>query len=298
MPPPAKKGKPSLMRWVSEKPYMHRGLLLFAMQDEGSCRHAAAILGRSQSVVARAMGVNKRTVQRWATTRDWWTRIRHHGADAQKFAIELYQRLYMEEFGDSDIPVVGQHISLPLNQPALSEDSREEVARLVRALTPDAPGEDVQRIAEEARQKARKEKLGRNETLTGTALVGVEAIRQGLRAATDPAFAKENSHIQPLHPRVADLQPLAKLLADLDEARERLQNPEIVQAGAGTVVDSVRLRIAKETGGDQLQAILADCHEILAIGAQLQQPQRSFQELEAHRQTEAQGQPGKESADG
>lgn len=277
-------GPDKLDKWVGETEEQHRALLLLAMQDPGSNPRAGGHCnGRNLSLVIPAVSPSRTTVRRWVDRYRWADRIEGHGTDAQAYAIELYRGLYMRDFGEKDLPHVGAVVSLPMTTVTESGQEsavQEEAHRIVRKLLPPDPEPEVQGKVQRAVDAQRDRVLARNKVIAGLAESSLKALHASIKAATDKQYAADNPHVQPVKVRVSDLPRLQKVLAQLEEERARLENPELAQlAGGAAVVDSVRVKIAKETGGNVLDAIREDCLEIVAIVDGMRAPDLTAEDL-------------------
>jgi hypothetical protein len=240
---PRQTAKPATLdRWQHEQSKRHRALLLYAMQGTEI---------RSFRAVARAMGCSEGGVRSWRDKGNWPERIAHHGNDADQYALDLYREHYLRTHGALEMPHV-----------------LENVVRPVGALNLDDP---VQAAAQLTRQRAK--------AATGATLAEVEqAIAVKARERT-----AQNANVAERHLRLIDaaLGLIAKKLKGneirvsvrdipvLLEYRDRL-----VRMAAGEedpakrVVQSARVRYAKSTGQDVLQAMLEDAEEcVLILGA-------------------------------
>lgn len=277
-------GPDTLDRWGGETAEQHRALLLLAMQDPQSNPRANGVAdGRNVTAVQRAIGRTRATLQAWQERRRWVDRIYGHGPDAQRYAIELYRHHYMVKHGEADLGEIGALVSLPMTSVRPTE-VQERAAQAVRHLLPEPPPADVEERVQAAVDQRREDAAKMNRNLTGLGVLALKALKASLQAATDPKFRKENPHVEPVRLSVVDLPRVARMLRELEEERQRLENPELAEVGAGQVVDSVRVRIAKETGGSILQAIRADALEVVALVDAMSQPETTIADLEDARQ--------------
>lgn len=286
-------GRISLDKWAVERDDQHRALLLLAIQDPG-INLPGVCGGRSMGAVMRC-GWPRNTLRKMRARYSWDDRIAAHGAEAQTRAIELYRALYYTDFAAADLREIGPLCSRPMQSARLSEVQEAAQALVERMLPPPniPPGfeEKVQAKVDERRQQL----ADTNRALRGTALQAIQAIQLGLRALTDPDWLKaENERraalgvgappIVPMTVRLSDLDSLHTILARLENERELLESPEIAAAKSGPgAIDSIRVRIAKETGGNVLDAVAADCRELLAMIDGLRAGEVSIDEMEAQR---------------
>lgn len=89
---------------LCETSQQHRGLLLYAMQDEPE---------RSLRTAAVAMEVTDGAIRNWAYKWDWTGRIDREGSMAQARACQLYRELYLQQDGLSRISRVERRMSVP-----------------------------------------------------------------------------------------------------------------------------------------------------------------------------------------
>lgn len=267
-------GPDTLDRWPGERHDQHRAMLLLVMQDpDSNDRTPQGYLGgRNLGRVVACLTTSRSVVRRWSLRYRWAERMEHHGADAQAYAIELYRHLYYEKYARNDVPNVADVVSLSMSTRSRATEDREgatevqrEAVGVVQKLLPPEPPPEVQEAVESAADKRRAEILRTNERIAAVAKAGLVAVQQSTRAAVDAEFRAANPHITPVRARLTDLPKLRQVLADLTEERMRLEHPELAQAAGAVVVDSVRVRIAKESGGNVLDAVAEDCREVLAM---------------------------------
>lgn len=281
-------GPNTLDRWQAEPHDQHRALLLLAMQDPGSGR---GLMGRSLMPVVTAIGKARGTLRQWERKRRWSERIEHHGSSAQAYAIELYRAHYMEHHGRRELPHVAALVSLPMTTAAPRGVETPTQERIVQRLIPPDPTAAVQEQVQQELDKKRADALKTNRAIRGIALEGLKAIQNGIKAATDKKFAKENPHVSPVRVTLGDVPRLQQVLRELSEEAARLENPEANLGTGAKIVDSVRVRMAKETGGNVLQAMREDVAELQAIMDAMLAPEISIHDLEAERQARVQVKP-------
>lgn len=289
------KGRHTLDRWDGERQDQHRALLLLAMQDPHSNKNAMSVAdGRNVSRVIDCMeGYAKRaTVRKWCDRRQWVDRIKGHGPDAQAYAIELYRALYMEKWGNKDIPHVGHLISLPMTTKAHQHPEHRtavqaEAHRVIKSIMPEDPPPAVQEKVQGTLDKHRADTLQVNRAMQGLAKSAMSALGQSIKAATDAKFRKANPHIVPITCRVSDIPRLQRVLVELLEEEHRIEAPEATVAGGTALVDSVRVKIAKETGGNVLAAVLDDSREIVVMVEAMLAPTLTLADLQAEAAADA-----------
>ena len=233
-------GEPlTLDRWHAERRDHHRAMLLWAMQGPDV---------RSQRKVAKAMGASEASVRNWKKTRMWMQRVEHHKVHADQYALDLYRDLYMKDFGPVELPVVLVNVVRPVGALALNDPAAA--------------------AAEQARERAR--------TATGTTVTEVEQAARQVHATRKVNNTKEaQKHIRLVDGALGllarkmkanEIRVSVRDIPVLLECRERLSR---VVAGTddavGRVVQSARVKHAKETGGDVLDAMYQDAEEVVLI---------------------------------
>lgn len=234
--------KTSLARDSAERRDHHRALLLWVMQTPSL---------RSQRAVARSMGKADGTIRLWRQGGHWKERAESAGEHADQVALDLYRTEYMAEFGEIEIPHVAKGV--------------------VRSIGDLNMKDPLAAATEMVRQNVRH---AVNNTLAEVNQATAQAVRE--RQADNKTVAKR-------HVRLVDgaLGYIAKKLKDKDikvsvrdipmllECRDRLSHlVEGHSAGDGVVVESARVKHAKETGGDLLNAMYEDAEEcVLILGA-------------------------------
>jgi hypothetical protein len=289
-------GSLTLDRWVKEPVHHHRALLLLAMQDPNSNPNPSATAdGRNvQRVISCMTGLAAAaTVRKWVERRKWVDRIRGHGPDAQAYAIELYRAYYMDQWGSKDLKVIGHLVSLPMDtrvgvNPVSASAVQDEALRIVKRIMPPDPEPEVQKaVAGEIRkQKDRTLRINRN--IQRVAEASIIALKESVQAAVDPKFRKANPHVEPIRPKLSDLPKLRDLLSMLMEEERRIETPDVIEAAGGTtpIIDSVRVRIAKESGTNILAAVREDCLEMAAMVEAMLVPNLTLAELQIEDEAE------------
>lgn len=233
----------TLDRWNQERREWHRALLLWAMQAPSM---------RSFRAVARALGCSDGSVRGWAGTRDWKQRVAAHGEHADQHALDLYRSEYMADFGKLEIPHVAPNVVRPLGALDI-DDPAAAAAELVRERTRKATGDTLAEVSQAAAQEA------------ATLAADNKAIAARHLRLVDAGLGSIAKAIKD-----KDIKPTLRDIPMLLEAREKLHRT--VYGGtddeAHRVVESARVRHAKETGGDLLRAMFEDAEECtLILGA-------------------------------
>lgn len=237
------KGRPaSLDKWPSSKVEHHRALLLFAMQAPGI---------RSNRSVGRAIGRSDACMRNWRREDCWIVRVEAHGPEADQYALDQYRALYLEDYGPAELPHVAKNIVRQLGG--------------IDRLDPGAKAAHDARVAAAG--------------ATPRALLEAEqAVSQAIATHKRDTRADAQRHIRLVD---ASLGLIAKKLKAQDvrvsvrdipvllECRERLvQAVSGAQPGdgvGGTLVESARVKHAKEHGGDVLVAMYEDAEELVVI---------------------------------
>lgn len=256
-------GPDRLDRWALEDPMQHRALLLMAMQGEGI--EPRGMFGRSLTCTAKAIGRSLSTVRDWTRKRRWEQRIAAHEDRVAYTALKLYRALYMEDYGRSELPHIQHLVSETLLESKpdaavpdrTSTDVQAEAERLLSKLIAPEPPPDVQEKVQGAVDAHREKLLQNNKAL------------QGLARKTLLEF-KRQLEKKLIKVRISDLERIHALLGKLEEEETRLVNPGLPVAGVdNAIVDSVRVKLAKATGGSELEAIHEDLREALMIADQM-----------------------------
>ena len=246
MPASNPNGEPlTLDRWHAERRDHHRAMLLWAMQGPDL---------RSQRKVAKAHGAAEGSIRNWKRTRMWEERLAHHGKSADQYALDLYREAYMAEYGKIELPYVLSNVVRPVG--GLDLDDPTAVA------------------AEEARNRAR--------AATGTTVAEVEQASRKVAADRKRDSRREaEKHIRLVDGALGliarkmkanEIRVGVRDIPVLLECREKLERSVsgVSDDGAGRVVQSARVKHAKETGGDVLTAMFEDAEEVVLILGALQ----------------------------
>ena len=236
-------GRPcTLDKWQHTRAEHHKALLLFAMQAPGL---------RSNRSVGRAIGKSGGCMRNWRREGCWAQRIEAHGPDADQYALDQYRALYLEDYGQLELPHVAKNIV-------------RQMGGLAR-LDPGAKAAHDARIAAAG--------------ATPRAMLEAEqAVGQAIATYKRDTRADAKKHIRLVD---ASLGLIAKKLKAQEvrvsvrdipvllECRERLVQ---AMAGAqpgdsmgGKLVESARVKQAKQHGGDVLTAMFEDAEELVVI---------------------------------
>lgn len=256
------KGPDTLEQWEKETDDHHRALLLFAMQRHrtGTRNH----VGRSWLRLMPVFGVAKASMYRWYQAGRWVERVQGHGREAARYAARLYRDRYYGHHALHDLALLRDLISdRVITAPEIETDiAKEAAAAIVRSVhlsaADSAEAADAQAKLDTAVSAINNRRIARNTELRDLAQDAIAVIREKLSKGT-------------VNVRIADIRELTKVLQDLEEEANRLTHPEIADMETNLeIVDSVRVRIAKETGGSLVDAHLADAREAVLILEQLQ----------------------------
>lgn len=218
---------------AGEHPHFHRALLLYAMQDEDR---------RSYRAVAKAVGRSDGTIRRWKDAGNWHERIEKAGEAAQPLAIKLYHDLYRKRWGREETRLVEPNMSVPTD-PLDRMPGEDEHGQPVAT-----PGVRL------ARQRALDDPMLRKlQSRYARFLEGAVA-----RFAQDMVAGKAGSKIRNVTEAIAAMNLSMRIQAELDGT----DTPADLVA---PVVETVRVRQAKASGGDIMAAIHDDAVEIVAI---------------------------------
>lgn len=258
MPPRKKEWKPtdgaepgtlSLDRWAGERLYWHRGLLLYAMQHASG---EVVSVGRSRAAVSRALGVSEVSMWKWAQKQKWDERI-SAVVDAEGLAVALYRTLYMDQYGKTELPHVLPNVVVPITikamanteQPVASEaDKVIEKARLLATSAVRAEEAIMQQI--QSRRKDEKRKVEQYKGLLDA------AIAESARLLKERRLKLTAKDIPVL---IAARQELSQWLMQQDD--------KYTENMGG--VESARMKHARDTGKDLVEAMWQDLEEIRTI---------------------------------
>ena len=235
------KGKdPTLERWPGERVDHHRALLLWAMQDPTD---------RSYRAVARAMGVTDTAVRQWRGRKGWEHRIVPYGDEVDQVALDLYRVEYLADYGRVELPKVAQRVVRPMGPTDIRDPAaraRHEAKVRVATAIPRAMAESEQAVAQAIvdHRTDRRKDAQRHIRLVDASL--------GLIARKLQADEVKVS--------VRDIPVLL-------DTRDRLVHvvTDTHEGTHGPVVESARVKHAKEVGGDVVTAMWEDAQELVAI---------------------------------
>lgn len=239
--------KPLTMeRWPGERHTHHRALLLYAMQAPSL---------RSGRAVGKAVGISEATARNWKKKSKWDARLSTYDhEETDEIALSMYRRLYMMDYGEAELPQVAKNILRPLGAHTLKDEgamaAHEATKRAQNAVgdSMHAVEQVTARAVADNRRDARKD-----------AERHIRLIDASLGLIARKLKADE------LRVNVRDI-PL------LIESRDRLFNVVSGNTGSGApVVESARVKQARELGTDLIEALHEDALEMVVILGALRQ---------------------------
>jgi hypothetical protein len=187
---------------------------------------------RSYRAVGNAMSRGDSTIREWRKKHDWIERVDSIGGAAQAAAIARYRDGYMHRYGQRELASVEKRMSVPV---------------LASEPTPVEGGSEGQRLAEQhalERDDVRR-MVSRHVQLLDAAIgTIVEPLKKGKVKIT-----------------LRDLPAFIKFRTEL---ADRL-TPDVPKDSGFRVVESSRVQLAKESGGDVVEAMYEDAQELVAI---------------------------------
>ena len=206
---------------------------LYRRDKESESAHRALLLWAMQNpsrrrviMVSRAMGRSAPTVHEFKNKWDWVERVSSLTADTEAQA--LYRRLYIPKIGTKEIEQIQSNIVTPISK----------VGTLPKGV-----GEIAERVIHKTQKKGDPNKEMRKKHI---ALIdaAIGYIAQGIKNG--------------------EVKPTMRDIPTLIQFRNQLLGKQDNQ-NSGFVTESVRVRLAKETGGDIVDAMIEDCEELTLI---------------------------------
>ena len=221
--------KLSLARLEDEKEQAHRAFLLFAMQ---------APKKRSQRCVSKAVSVSAPTIGDWKKRFMWEERIKEAGPAHDSIAQKTYNELYFKKMGMRELAVVEKKILAPIS---------------VVGTTPKPIAETVIKTVEKSVNTVNENK---GSTLFDEQLKAkhLDLVDRSIQYISDSLLA-------------GDVKVTLKDLPVMLELRDNLtgKERESDQNGGTIIVETIRVKDAKKSGGDLIEAMLDDSRELVAI---------------------------------
>jgi hypothetical protein len=239
------RGPNTLERWPTEKILVHRAMLLYGMQHPDAVQSA---LTRSFRAVGRAINTPDATVRDWSKGHRWDERIKSV-PDEESACVALYRSLYMDEHGATELPAIASRVIVPLlARSGVSQDSAaDEVITRARQMST-ATVRAEQAIAATVADRRRAER-GKVEQFRGLVEAALGETARLLKAGKLRVTAKD----------------IPSLLGARRELSEWLESRDDRVADGRAAPESARVRHAKDTGGDLLDAVWQDMEEIRTI---------------------------------
>lgn len=187
---------------------------------------------RNLSAAARAVGRAESTAREWRRRWGWDARVTALGAASDSQAIAAYRRWYYPKWKLREVVEVEEHLAAPFRPEAVVSPSvAAEVREQIRGTGP-----------REAEVEARKKAKRRHMALVDGAL-GLVARRVA----------------------AGEVKVTLRDIPTLLDLRDRLEDPAAAAGHGGVVVESVRVRLARERGEDLIAALHEDAQELAAI---------------------------------
>lgn len=194
-----------------------------------------AKLNRNLRAVSRAIGRSHTSVSNYLHKHSWSSRVTSLTDEAEAQA--LYKSLYMPEYGMTEISAVQKYIATPISTSGT----------LDRGI-----GESVQSAITKTSKridKVHEKEVQRKHIMLLDAAIGY--IAQGLKDGD-------------MKRQIRDLPTLINLRSQIAEIGTKSKNANTV------VYESVRVKTAKDNGGDIVEAMYEDARELTAILGSLQ----------------------------
>lgn len=216
-----------LLPEAGETPAEHRAFLLYGMTIPSK-------RGRLRRVGA-AVGRNESTLRHWHKTRTWDARLSVLGGDAEMRAAEAYHIQYNLERGDTEVKAIAAMMRVPYRPPP--SVMREEASK---------PIEEAAESLHEAARSKHKEQRGKLVKLTDAMM----------------SYIAEMLKNKKVRVTAGDILTLAKASNLL--AFDPYEDAGTTDTGP-RVVESVRIRLARQQGTDILEAAQEDAEELALI---------------------------------
>lgn len=232
--PQKKKRKPphgplTLERWPLERELAYRALLLYAMQHP---------IKRSLRAVARAIRRSQPTTQTMAFRQYWAERVDSPTAEVD--AVRLYRELYIVDWGQVELPEVEGNVAVPWG-PGMQQAH----------FIPKSPAQEAVRAADqvvvEGILKKRKAEDEIREKHIGLVDGGLGYVVREMNAGRIKASLRDIKTL---------LEARAILTGEADH---------VGASGDVTQIESPRVRAARASGGDVLDAAAEDIAEMEAL---------------------------------
>jgi len=188
-----------------------------------------AKMNRNKRAVSRAIKKSHTTISNYLTKFEWELRVTSLSDESE--AQQLYRSLYMSKFAMTEISAVQKYIATPLSTSGT----------LDRSI-----GESVQKAVKDTSAKdgtVHEKEVQRKHIMLLDAAIGY--IAQGLKAGD-------------MKRQIRDLPVLIQL-------RKQIAEVENSARASGIVYESIRVKEAKESGENVVEAMYEDAKELAAI---------------------------------
>lgn len=231
-----------LDRIEGETKLVHRGLVLYAMQDEKR---------RSIRAVSKGVQRTEGAVRGWAKKWRWQQRIEAEGLTVQARACQLYRDLYHAEWRLRDVAgPVEQRMSVPV----LATSPPPRGAR---------PREGEGQVIAEAKLAAERHQPPQAEPDNVRAVRNLR-LMLGITEAGIRIFAEKLRGPEKDRP-VVTVADAVRLIREHREISEALGDLDLPTAAPVATETSFRVREAERTGRNVTEALLEDVNELQAI---------------------------------
>ncbi len=208
-------------------------------ENESEIAHRALLLyamqtptKRNKRATARAIGKANSTMHSYTKKHEWEDRIVGATIDAE--AQQLYRQLYFDKVGMKEIAMIEDNIIAPIS--VMGNAPRPVSDTIKRTIESTKPKEKSTVFEEELKRKH-----------LSLVDAGIGYIAQGLKSGD-------------LRRSLKDLPMLLALRREITG-----EGQEETPSGQFTMIESARVRYAKSTGGDLVQAMYEDAQEMCAI---------------------------------
>lgn len=211
-----------------EKKKQHRAFLLYAM---------CAAKKRSMRAIGKAVGVSTPTISDWKTKFKWADRMLNAGPAHDAIAQKMYQELYFEEIGMREIAMIEKRI---VNVQSVVATTTKEIGTAATAAVKDS----IEQInADKATTVFDDEMKARH----------LDLVDRSIQYISDALLS-------------GDVKVTLKDLPTMLELRDQLNGKAKEDESKGSIIiETIRVKDAKKNGGDLIQAMLDDSHELVAI---------------------------------
>lgn len=232
-----------LSRRADERPERHRAWLLWLAQDPDQ---------RSWRLVSRAVGRDESTIRGWRSKHKWNARTKAAGEGAQAMALAMYRRDYLARHGRLELEAIRGACSLDL-----APGDPPQVALPESVVHGNAdPAQGTKKAGNPQGTAPRRQSEDE------------KAVRKGLvlADAAIATFAREVAAGK-VTVRPRDLPFLVQFRRQLQRDVEILEAGEAgqIRQGPAVIPESYRVKTARATGGDVLEAIHDDAEDLVTL---------------------------------